>query len=58
MDPPYDFKVSDKLFQSLPEASICIIETHKDTKLEETYKHFKKEKERVYGIKKITYYST
>jgi len=57
MDPPYDFKVTEKLFHSLPEASICIIETHKDTKLEETYKHFKKVKERLYGIKKITYYS-
>jgi 16S rRNA (guanine(966)-N(2))-methyltransferase RsmD len=58
MDPPYDFVISEKLFKSLPEASECIIETHKDTKLEDTYLNFKKVKERKYGIKKITYYIT
>jgi 16S rRNA (guanine966-N2)-methyltransferase len=58
MDPPYDFVISEKLFKCLPEASECIIETHKDTKLEDTYVNFKKVKERTYGIKKITYYTT
>lgn len=58
MDPPYDFVISEKLFKCLPEASKCIIETHKDTKLEDTYLNFKKVKERNYGIKKITYYTT
>jgi 16S rRNA (guanine966-N2)-methyltransferase len=58
MDPPYDFVVSEKLFKCLPKANACIIETHKDTKLEETYVNFKKIKERHYGIKKITYYTT
>lgn len=56
MDPPYDFKISENLIKKLPKAKQLIIETHKDTHVDERLVQYQKAKDRIYGIKKITYY--
>ena len=61
-DPPYDFKEYGNIFACLEqyrllnEKGIIIVETRKNTDLEESYPGFAKYKEKRYGISKLLYY--
>ncbi len=60
LDPPYDLAVYEKCLKILPahmkEDGWLVLESRKEKELPEETNELKKEKERTYGISKLTYY--
>jgi 16S rRNA (guanine966-N2)-methyltransferase len=61
LDPPYELKVYEEIIKSLEKhmnlGSKIIVEASKEVILEDQVNSFMKQKEKVYGIKKIAIYS-
>ncbi len=56
IDPPYSYNDFDTLIRKLPRSEVLVIETHKNTHLDEKIDVYTIIKSKIYGIKKISIY--
>jgi 16S rRNA (guanine966-N2)-methyltransferase len=56
IDPPYTYNDFNTLISKLPRSEILVIETHKNTHLDEKINVYSIIKSKIYGIKKISIY--